>query len=274
MAAQHRHRPIEQLPYQDAELSPDGEVIAFLKDDSSQPRPQIGIVSRDAWQCQGRNAVRWLDLYNAQFSPDGSALMSYERGFDHWFIVRYDIATGATTKTTLPVDFLATPAWAADSTRYLVNVDEGSSQVGRMYYVNPDGTLGPQFTDEGGIVRGYSPSRRHVIVDPALPMAGGEPARWRMGRVVDVQTGQLVNRVPTAEPAIGGVPQAAPLLGWYDDRHVIRYSPTADVTTIEVVDIFTLAVVKSVPAPGLSPLSYSRVRSSATLSPRAHLSAF
>ncbi|WP_020525118.1 TolB-like translocation protein [Catelliglobosispora koreensis] len=262
----------EELPFQTATVSPDGKTVAVIKDDGTVP--ELGVVGRAAWQRHGEAAVRWPGVPNAgtvQFSPDGKALLTYERR-ESFVIHRFDLSTGVTTSTVVPTDLYYTPFWAADSTRYLINV-ESPGPLAQMQYLNPDGTLGPPFSAEGGVVRGYSPSRKHVIIEPPLPMEPGEPADWHFAKVVDVHSGRIVNRIPSAQPVLG-VPQTSPLLGWYDDRHVIRYAPTSPETTIEVVNIFTMRVLKRVPAAGLHPLSYSDVRSSAGLSPFAKLAAF
>ena len=262
----------EELPFQTAAVSPDGKTVAVIKDDGTVP--ELGVVGRAAWQRHGEKAVRWPGVPNAgtvQFSPDGKALLTYERR-ESWIIHRYELSTGVVTSTVMPAELLGMPYWAADSTRYLINIED-PSPTGRMHYLNPDGTLGPVFTAEGGVVRGFSPSRKHIIIEPPLPLYHTEPGDWRTAKVVDVHTGQIVNRIPTAQPVLG-VPQPSPLLGWYDDRHVIRYAPTTPETTLEVVNIFTMRVLKRVPAAGLHPLSYSEVRTSAGLSPFAKLAAF
>lgn len=259
------------MPFEGIALSPDGCTVAVVRDEGT---PAVGLADRRALERRGESAVRWLDLPNAgvvTFSPDGSALMTYhphtvENGIG-WNIYRYELRTGAVRVTTLPVTgWGGIPRWAGDSKRYLVTVDdqEAPQGPGRLRYANPDGTLGDIFIAEGGVIGQYSPTGDWVIIDPPLPFADGAPAAWKTAKVVDVHTGQIVNRIPSAAPVLV-VPTTSPLLGWYDSTHVVRFAPDTEQTTIEVVDICTLVVVKRVPAPGIGPLTYIELRSTAPL---------
>src|SRR5690606_41977074 len=81
-----------------------------------------------------------------------------------------------------------------------------------------------------------------LILDNPLDLPSF-PTRRSSDLVFDLRTGTVVRAVATAWP----------LLGWYDDGHVVRVAPgTESAPVFEVLDIRSGEVTKRVPAPGLA----------------------
>jgi hypothetical protein len=235
-----------RLPYLNTLLSPNRRLVAVESADGG-----IGVASRRALLRDGESAIRWTGLPGgtpAWWSPDGRALLvtTLDKGdgppgkFDAY---RYDLATGRVRHTPISLDCdICIAGWAADSTRYLVQLrsDDPAVLEGPLRYLDPDGTAGPLLGANGVAPEGgqYSPTGRHLIVEPVRPNGGAQrPA------VVDLRTGRVVTTVDTAWP----------LPGWYDQRRVVRIAPGAGDPVLEVVDIRTGRVGTRVPIPGLLP---------------------
>lgn len=237
-----------EFPYPTLLLSPDGRTVAVESADDGR----IGVAGRTALLRAGAAAVRWTELPGGaiNWSPDGTALLTTtpDKGTRRITINRYDLATGALRHT--PVSFATEGAagWAADSRRYVVRLPgpDPESPDGPMRYVEPDGSPGPLVGATGHIwdAEAYSPSRRYAIVEPArgYPFPP-EPAPWQYPRILDLHSGRLVATIRTDWP----------LLGWYDQRRVVRVAPdpAGQPITLEVVDVPTGQVTRRVPAPGL-----------------------
>lgn len=228
-------------------LSPDGRTVAVEGLDG-----RIGVAERHALLAAGEPAVRWTDLPVGSpgwWSPDGRALLvtTLDKATRTFTAHRYDVGTEQIRSTPIRLDCdTCTAGWAADSTRYVVRLRGPDPAIpdGPMQYLNPDGTPGPMVGANGHIwsADAYSPSRRYVSVEPSRPFVG-EPAEWQLPKVFDLRTGTVVRAVATAWP----------LLGWYDDGHVVRVAPgTESAPVFEVLDIRSGEVTKRVPAPGLA----------------------
>ncbi|HEX7743910.1 MAG TPA: hypothetical protein VF462_01425 [Micromonosporaceae bacterium] len=237
-----------KLPYERLTVSPDGRTVAVEDIDG-----RIGVVDRQALLGAGDAAVRWTDLPPGSpsgWSPDGNALLvtTLDKDTRTFTAHRYDVATGRVRHTPINLDCdTCTAGWAADSTRYVVQLRGPDPEVpnGPMQYLNPDGTPGPLVGADGHIwnADSYSPSRRYVVVEPSRPFFPDESADWQLPRILELRTGKIISAIPTDWPA----------LGWYDDGQIVRIAP-ADLgqpTTLEVVDIHTGQVTKRVSAPGL-----------------------
>lgn len=232
-------------------LSPDGRMVAVEGIDG-----RIGLAARHALLNAGEAAVRWTDLPPGApgwWSPDGTALLvtTLDKQTRTFTAHRYDVRTGRIRSTPIRLDCdTCTAGWAADSTRYVVRLRGPDPEIpdGPMQYLNPDGTPGPMVGANGHIwsADAYSPSRRYVIVEPSRPFVG-EPAEWQLPKIFDLRTGTVVRAVETAWP----------LVGWYDDGHVVRVAPGTDAAPVfELLDIHTGEVTKRVPAPGLTPCCF------------------
>lgn len=225
-------------PY-DVYLSPDRRMVAVDAGD------RIGVANRWAYLRTGERAVRWTDLppWRPAWSPDGRALLvnTIDKGDgppSAFAAHRYDLDTGRVRSA--PIEGFdcgnCSVGWAADSRRYVVtlNSPEPGAVAGPMQYVNPDGSPGPMVGAAGrvGGADAYSPDRRYVIVEPARPNPLGPPV------IFDLHNSTVVATIATGHA----------LVGWYDERRVVRISPGSQVTVLEVVDIHTGAVSRRVPA--------------------------
>ncbi|MGI5215528.1 hypothetical protein [Plantactinospora sp. CA-290183] len=238
-----------RLPFLAVTLAPDDRTVAV-----EDVEGRIGVARRAALLRDGAAAVRWTTLPPGAvlWSPDGTALLTTtpDRETRRVTANRYDLATGRLRQTLVDFDSEGAVGWAADSIRYVVRLPGPDPEVpdGPLRYVDPDGTPGALLGTTGHIwdAHAYSPTRRHVIVEPArgYPFPP-EPAPWQLPRILDLRTGTVVAAVPTDWP----------LLGWHDHRRVVRVAPPAEGlrTVLEVVDVHTGTVTRRVPAPGLPP---------------------
>jgi hypothetical protein len=231
----------QALPYIRAVVSPDGRQVAAEDQDG-----RISVLDRRG------GSVRPTSLPPGSFagwSPDGSALLTttLDKETRTFTAHRYDVRTGRARQTPIALDCVAcTAGWAADSRRYVV-MQRGPEELngrGPLRYLNPDGTAGPLVGADGVIIAAtaYSPSRRFVVVEPPYPLPPGDPIERHPARILDLRTGAVTELV-----------SGWPLLGWYDECHVVRIAPGEPSTMLEVVDARTGAVAKRVPAPGLAP---------------------
>ncbi|MFG1654614.1 hypothetical protein ACGFIE_32255 [Micromonospora sp. NPDC049275] len=241
-----------RVPYVSVQVSPDGHTVAVEQTDG-----RIGVVARAA--LAGGGAVRWTDLPPGTFtgwSPDGKALLTttLDKETRSFAVHRYDVATGRLRHTPVNLDCdVCTAGWAADSTRYVVQLrgTDPDLPTGPMRYLNPDGTAGRLVGAEGHIwdATAYSPSRRYAVVEPArgVGFEGVDPsllAEWQRPRILDLATRRTIGSVATSWP----------VLGWYDERQVVKVAHTSGGSTVlEVTDVRTGRVSRSVPAPGLPP---------------------
>lgn len=238
------------LPYSDLQLSPDGRRVVV------EPLGADGyaVAGRTALLRDGERALRPINLplgSGLSWSPDGTALLTttLDKTARRFTVHRYDVATGRLRHTPVSLDCeICTAGWAADSRRYVVSLPGTDPQnpSGPARYLNPDGTPGPMLgTGADGFVYGagaYSPSRRYVVLEPARPF-GGELTDDKLPRVYDLRARRVVTAVHTAHA----------LLGWYDNRHVVRLAVTdaGEPDAIEVVHIHTGRVARRVAAAGL-----------------------
>jgi hypothetical protein len=256
------------LPYANLHLSPDGRTVVVEPVDAAT----YAIAERTALLRDGERALRPIGLPQGPlyWSPDGTALLTttLDKDTRRFTVHRYDVATGRLRHTPVTSDCdICTAGWAADSRRYVVSLRGTDRQrlSGPAQYLNPDGTAGPMLgTGADGFVNGadaYSPSRRYVILEPARPFGSGELTNDKLPRVYDLRARRVVAAVHTAHP----------LLGWYDNRHVVRLAPTdAEVPhTIEVVHVHTGRVTRRVAAAGLPPAVSIHLGGTAGLSPVA-----
>lgn len=239
-----------KLPYERVSVSPDGRTVAVENLDG-----RIGVVDRQALLDAGDAAVRWTDLPPGSpsgWSPDGKGLLvtTLDKETRTFTAHRYDLVTGRVRVTPINLDCdTCTAGWAADSTRYVVRLRGADPEVptGPAQYLNPDGTPGPLVGAEGHIwnAESYSPSRRYVIVEPSRPFLPDESADWQLSKIFDLQDGRVISTLRTEVPVVG----------WYDDGHVVRVAPYVEggATTLEVLDIRTGKVTNRVPAAGLPP---------------------
>lgn len=236
-----------EFPYPMLLLSPNGRTVAV-----EAPDGRVGVAARAGLLRAGESAVRWTELPGGaiNWSPDGTALLTTtpDKQTRRIIINRYDLASGALRYTAVTFATSGAAGWAADSRRYVVRLPGPDPEIpdGPMRYVEPDGSPGPLVGASGHIwdAEAYSPSRRYVIVEPArgYPFPP-EPAPWQYPRILDLDSGRLVATITTDWP----------LLGWYDERRVVRVAPgpAGQPTTLEVVDVATGQVIRRVPAPGL-----------------------
>ncbi|HLL69261.1 MAG TPA: hypothetical protein VK453_26635 [Micromonosporaceae bacterium] len=254
------------LPYSYLQLSPDGRTVVVEQFDGEA---KYALAERGALLRDGEQALRPIDLPpgTLHWSPDGTALLTttLDKNTRQFTVHRYDVATGRLrhTPVALACD-ICTAGWAADSRRYVVSVRGADPQMpsALAQYLNPDGTPGPMLgSGADGFVYGaeaYSPSRRYVILEPARPFGPGELTNDKLPRVYDLRARRVVATIHTAHP----------LLGWYDNRHVVRLAVTDDEVpdTIEVVHIHTGRVTRRVAAAGLPPAVSIQLGSTAGLS--------
>jgi hypothetical protein len=248
-----------ELPFM-AVLSPDLTRVA-VNDDG-----RLGIVDRAAVAAESEYDVEWLDVpagNGPHWSPDGTALLWTVIGKEptvHFTAYRVDLADRHVTQTPVPQDMLSsTIGWAADSRRYLVLLRGAETadtvEPGPLQYLSPDGTLGARLEGPDGMVYGatsYSPSRRYLLTD-AYPIMTGKPVA---SPVLDVDTGKVVATVPPGRWPVG----------WYDDTTVARLTRSADGSTVvELQDIVSGAVIRSVRLPGSAGVSTVQLGSSAGL---------
>lgn len=237
------------LPYHSVRVSPDGRTLAVENLDGD-----IGLANR-----RTPTSVRWTSLPRGSFggwSPDGRALLTTTLDKDTWTFAahRYDVRTGSLRATPIRLDCeVCTAGWAADSRRYTVMLGSGR---GPATYLDPDGSAGPPVGADGliGSATAYSPSRRSVIVEPPFPLPPGEPIDWHQATILDLRTGATTR-----------IRSGWPLLGWYDERRVVRIAPEEESTVLEVVDVRTGKVVRRVPAPALQPYFLQLGRGTADL---------
>ncbi len=256
------------LPYSNLQLSPDGRTVVVEPPDTET----YAVAERTALLRDGGRALRPIGLPRGtlHWSPDGTALLTttLDKNTRRFTVHRYDVATGRLRHT--PVGLaceICTAGWAADSRRYVVSLRGTDPRIpaGPGRYLNPDGTAGPMLgTGADGLVHGaeaYSPSRRYVILEPARPFDSGELTDDELPRVYDLRARRVVTAVHTAHP----------LLGWYDNRHVVRLA-VADSgvpDTIEVVHIHTGRVARRIGAAGLPQAVSIQLAATAGLCPAA-----
>lgn len=243
----------QELPYETVLLSPDLRRVAVEKDE------RVGIADRSALLRDGERAVSWTNLPGGSglmWSPDGVALLlgtleKTSSSVSHT-VLRYDLRTRLVTSTPVPtgITLIGTPTWAANSRDYLLlPVGAESTQgvrPGPLRVLHPDGTLGRVLPGPGGVVDGpaaYSPSGELMVADTGDIMMG-KPGP---SAVLDARTGEEVGTLP---------PSTGTVIGWYDERTVVRLSGL-DVSeaALLLLDARTGRTVRTIPLPGVPPLS-------------------
>jgi hypothetical protein len=177
------HGRYRRFPFARIMVAPEGGLVAVEGIDA-----RVGIADREDLLLRGERAVRWSSLPPgswAGWSPDGRALLTTTLDKDTWTFTahRYDLADGRVRSTPIALDCqTCTAGWAADSTRYVVELTGTPPQLptGPLVYLGPDGTRGPLVGAEGHIwnADAYSPSRRFAIVDPSRGYPFPDDPEW------------------------------------------------------------------------------------------------
>ena len=215
------------------DLGPDGRRVAVGAEWDGESR--LGIADRAALLRDGLDAVRWLDRRvpwegRAKWSPDGKRLL-LTAGIKTGPPLRAYVVDGDTGAVLRELRFpsISEPpalafSWSPDGREIFLPTSWGAVQffdlTGR-----PTRRWQGLDTDVTGWWSGSSPSGRLL----ALETIGAGPDT-KSAVVVETGTGRVVARLPEPAPAParpGQPAETGPVVGWYDEEHLLRLRATA-----------------------------------------------